>query len=103
MSSNNYIKHNIESLLYYNKVSKDDLNKIVDYKIIKNYGHLILNNFGSSYFDDLEFKIIKNHIENISENEINQIISHSFLVKFKDIIINKFGNEYYNKKMKAYN
>ena len=94
---------NISILLSYNLVSKQTLEKFVNYDIIKNYGHYILGNFGSDYYNNLKNKIIDEYISNITEkNELDKIITLEILQNNKNSIIEKFGIDYYNKKLLVY-
>ena len=101
--SNNNQYDNIEELLYTNKINKEYLLQNADYELIKNHGHLVLNNFGSKFYDELEFNVISQYIINNNQEDINKIVSHSFLTKFKNIIIKKFGESYYNTMIQVYN
>ena len=95
--------NNIEELLYTKKISKEYLLQNADYELIKNYGHLVLNNFGSKFYDELEFNVISQYINNSNREDIDKIVSHSFLTKFKNTIIEKFGESYYNTMIQVYN
>lgn len=95
--------NNIEYLLFTKKVSKEYLLTHADYDLIKNHGYLILRNFGSDFYDELESIVIIQYIKNNDVNSINKIVSHSFLTKYKNAIIEKFGETYYNKMIQVYN
>jgi len=92
----------IETLLIQNKIPVESLSKVINYNILKDYGHHILNNFGSTVYDEVEFNITNNHISNISQDELNKIITHHILKNHREIIIKKFGENYFNDKIKVY-
>jgi hypothetical protein len=96
-------KENIFIYLKYNKITQEELEKIVDYDIITQYGYLILGIFGSNYYNNLKNKIIDDKISKINKEELNKIITYEILINNKDIIINKFGSEYYDEYIAKYN
>ena len=79
-----------------------NLNQIIDYNILKEYGHHILNNFGSIVYDELEYNIIDKHINYITESEFDKISTYQILTIHKNTIIKKFGEQFFNDKMKLY-
>jgi hypothetical protein len=92
----------IETLLIQNKITQETLIEVINYNILKNYGHHILNTFGSDFYDELEFNITNNYISNISQDELNKIMTHHLLKNHREIIIKKFGENYFNDKIKVY-
>jgi hypothetical protein len=92
----------IETLLIQNKIPQETLIEVINYNILKDYGHYILNNFGSTVYDKLEFNITNTHISNISQDELDKIITHHILINHREIIIKKFGENYFNDKIKVY-
>ncbi len=96
-------KENIGVMISYNLASKDYIEKFIDYDVIKNYGHYILGNFGSDYFNNLKNKVINDYIKNIqNKEELSKIISYDILINNKDIISSKFGEDLYNEKLSNY-
>ena len=98
-------KDNIFMYLKYNKITEKELDNIVDYQIIINFGYMILGNFGSNYYNNLKKIVIDkkiNECDDCNETEINNIINYEVLINNKETIINKFGIDYYNYKIKNY-
>jgi hypothetical protein len=101
-TSHSLSKENIFIYLKYNKITQEELEKIVDYDIITKYGYLILGIFGSNYYNNLKNKIINDKICKINKDDMYTIITYEKLIEHKDIIINKFGNEYYDEHIGKY-
>jgi hypothetical protein len=94
---------NISVMIRYNLASKENIEKFINYDIIKNDGHYILGSFGSDYFNNLKNKVIDNYILNIqNKDELNKIISYDVLINNKNTILKKFGEELYNEKLSNY-
>ena len=87
----------IERYLQINdKYDKNIIESNINFLTIQNYGHYILNYFGSEYFYELEKIIFSKYIKNITEDEFRKIATYHLITQYKDLIIERFGIEYYN-------
>ncbi len=85
------------------ELSIDNFKGFLTYEILKNYGHYILSEYGSTIYNDLEFQVIEKHIKSSSHSEIERIISYYLLKNHKDTLINTFGKDFYDKISEGYN
>ncbi len=90
--------NDITKRLYFNSISKDELESELDFDSLKKHGHPIIKNFGNEYYRELEKTLI---LKKINEDKVpidyfKLRFNVNFLMGYKDIIVNAYGQDEYD-------